>query len=140
MISTVASRLYSPADFGTFAFYASLVGAFGLVATLRYEMAVILPRDAKDRVGGFALSLFGYDSKIDEESLTRGGLNRRIDVLSPDDSLLLKKPLMKLAHIGGQKLAKGKIPHQMLRDWIAGVTTPFSMPLYTTSIFIGSMP
>ena len=33
--------------------------------------------------GGFSLSLFGYDPLMDEESLVRGGLNRRLDLFDP---------------------------------------------------------
>jgi len=69
--------------------------------------------------GGFSLSLFGYDPQIDEESLVRGGLNRRVDRLLPDESLLLKKPMMRIAHIGGKKLAKTDAAYRILRDWIA---------------------
>ena len=69
--------------------------------------------------GGFALSLFGYDPRIDEESLTRNGLNRRVSLLAPEDSLLLKKPMMRLAHVGGKKLNKNEVAYNILRGWIA---------------------
>ncbi|MDE2644148.1 MAG: cell surface protein, partial [Verrucomicrobiota bacterium] len=39
---------------------------------------------------GFSLSLFGFDAAHDELSLIRGGLNRRVNVLAPDESLMLK--------------------------------------------------
>ncbi|MCE9566906.1 MAG: DUF1549 and DUF1553 domain-containing protein [Planctomycetes bacterium] len=69
--------------------------------------------------GGFRLSLFGYDPLIDAESLVRGGLNRRVDAFSPADSLALKKPLMRVPHIGGKKLNKTDLGYRVLLDWIA---------------------
>ncbi len=50
LISPVLSRLYTPEEFGAFAFYMSIVGAFAIIATLRYEMAVIMPKDDADAV------------------------------------------------------------------------------------------
>ncbi|QDU23542.1 DUF1553 domain-containing protein [Urbifossiella limnaea] len=69
--------------------------------------------------GGFALSLFGYDPAIDAESLVRGGLGRRLDPFRPGDSLLLKKPLMRLPHVGGKRLTPADAAYAVLRTWIA---------------------
>lgn len=68
--------------------------------------------------GGFSLSLFGYDPRVDIESLTRGGLNRRLDPIDPEESLLLKKPLMRLLHVGGKKLSTMDSGYPVMRDWI----------------------
>lgn len=68
---------------------------------------------------GFSLSLFGYDPTIDKRSLTRDGFSRRLDVLQPEESLLLRKPLMELAHVGGKKLRHGETPYETLLTWIA---------------------
>lgn len=57
LMSPVVSRLYSPEDFGSFVFYASIVSALGLVTTLRYEMAINLPREKKEKVAAMMLSL-----------------------------------------------------------------------------------
>lgn len=70
--------------------------------------------------GGFRLSLFGYDPDIDAESIVRGGLNRRVDAFNPADSLMLKKPLMRVPHVGGKKLNKSDLGYRVLLDWIAG--------------------
>src|ERR1051325_2080100 len=43
--------------------------------------------------GGFRLSLFGYDFKLDHEAL-RGGDDPRVSLKSPHDSLVLRKPTM----------------------------------------------
>jgi hypothetical protein len=74
---------------------------------------------APEGKGGFRLSLFGYDPLVDAESIVRGGLNRRVDAFNPADSLLLKKPLMRVAHVGGKKLSKADGGYHLLLDWIA---------------------
>lgn len=43
LISPILSRLFTPEDFGIFAFYMSIVAALALIATLRYELAVMIP-------------------------------------------------------------------------------------------------
>ena len=67
---------------------------------------------------GFSLSLFGFDAVHDELSLIRGGLNRRVNVLAPDESLMLKKPLLKVPHVGGKKLTQNDSAYHLLRQWI----------------------
>lgn len=57
LISPILSRLFTPDDFGLFAFYMSIVGAFALIATFRYEMAVMIPQDDKVSVNIAFLSL-----------------------------------------------------------------------------------
>lgn len=49
------SRLYSPTDFGVFGLITSVMGIIALIATTRYELAIILPQD--DREAGNVLSL-----------------------------------------------------------------------------------
>ncbi len=80
--------------------------------------------------GGFHLSLFGYAPELDEESLVRGGLNRRVSIFAPEDSLILKKPLMRVAHVGGKRLNKSDIAYQILQGWITegAQTTDGSLP------------
>lgn len=69
--------------------------------------------------GGFRLSLRQFDPDLDRLTLIREDLGRRTNVLSPDESLLLAKPLMKVPHGGGQKLYKSDPAYAVLRDWIA---------------------
>ncbi|MEZ6048827.1 MAG: hypothetical protein R3C11_25255 [Planctomycetaceae bacterium] len=57
--------------------------------------------------GGFRLSLRGYDPELDTMTLRTEFYGRRTNILNPDESLLLKKPLMQVAHGGGRKLRKG---------------------------------
>src|SRR5690606_20210484 len=69
--------------------------------------------------GGFRLSLRGYDPVLYIHTLRTEFYGRRTSVMDPADSLLLKKPLMQVAHVGGQKLHTGDPSHQALRQWIA---------------------
>ena len=69
--------------------------------------------------GGFRLSLRGYDPPLDLLTLRGEYFNRRANVLKPDDSLLLRKPLMQVAHGGGRRLEIGDPRYTVLRQWIA---------------------
>ncbi len=65
--------------------------------------------------GGFRLSLFGYDFKLDHD-----GLIDRVDVDAPEDSYALHKPLLEEPHEGGKRLEKGSWEYNILLKWIAG--------------------
>lgn len=69
--------------------------------------------------GGFRLSLRAYDAALDTTTLIREAYNRRTNPLDPEASLLLRKPLMEVAHGGGQRMRKGDPGHEILRQWIA---------------------
>ena len=68
---------------------------------------------------GFRLSLRGYDPPLDVLTLRSEFSARRTNVMNPDESLLLKKPLMEVAHGGGRRLRHGDPAHVVLRQWIA---------------------
>ena len=71
--------------------------------------------------GGFKLSLFSSDPHEDFLALTRELGGRRIDLLQPEDSLLLRKPTRQnIKHRGGRLLkADDKDPaYSALRAWI----------------------
>ncbi len=70
--------------------------------------------------GGFRLSLRAFDQKLDELTLVREDFGRRTNSLDPQQSLLLLKPLMKVAHGGGKQLHKEDAAYQVILDWIAG--------------------
>ncbi|MCB9940319.1 MAG: DUF1549 domain-containing protein [Planctomycetaceae bacterium] len=63
--------------------------------------------------GGFRLSMFGYDFEMDH-----GNLSERIDLDSPDDSLILNKPTSADEHEGGLRLPPGGWEQKLLRRWI----------------------
>ena len=69
--------------------------------------------------GGFRLSLRAYDPALDIETLVREAFNRRTNLYEPEASLLLRKPLMEVAHGGGRRLKKSDPGYAVLRDWIA---------------------
>ncbi|HET6426750.1 MAG TPA: DUF1549 and DUF1553 domain-containing protein, partial [Planctomycetaceae bacterium] len=68
--------------------------------------------------GGFRLSLRAYDPVLDIMTLRSEFYGRRTNIMEPSESLLLKKPLMDVAHGGGKKLKKGDPSHKVLEQWI----------------------
>ncbi|MCA8995775.1 MAG: DUF1553 domain-containing protein [Planctomycetaceae bacterium] len=68
---------------------------------------------------GFALSLLGFDSDFDYDSLVRQARGRRISPASPQLSLLIQKAMGSLPHGGGIRIEAGSKPHQLLSRWIA---------------------
>jgi len=55
--SPLLTRLYSPDDFGILAVYSSFLGILIVVASLRYQLAIPLPKDDKTAMNLVALSL-----------------------------------------------------------------------------------
>lgn len=68
--------------------------------------------------GGFRLSLRGYDPELDIVTLRTEFQGRRTNAMSPAESLLLRKPLMELAHGGGRRLKKTEVSYAVMKDWI----------------------
>jgi O-antigen/teichoic acid export membrane protein len=56
-ISPILTRIYTPEDFGIFALYMSLVSIIAVVATGRYELAIMLPKKDEDAANIVALSI-----------------------------------------------------------------------------------
>ncbi len=69
--------------------------------------------------GGFRLSLFGYDFKMDHEGLT-GGKYPRVDLKKPADSLAIQKPTMVDPHEGGLRYKPNTWEHKVFLRWIEG--------------------
>ena len=74
---------------------------------------------AKDGKFGFKLSLRGYDPIFDVRSLKDDLAGRRLNVASPDDSLMLLKATAGVPHEGGQRTKLGETYYDLLRTWIA---------------------
>lgn len=74
---------------------------------------------AKDGKMGFKLSLRGYDPLYDIRSLKDDLAGRRLNVASPDDSLMLLKATAGVPHEGGQRTKLGEKYFEILRAWIA---------------------
>ncbi|HEY8504655.1 MAG TPA: DUF1549 domain-containing protein, partial [Gemmataceae bacterium] len=69
--------------------------------------------------GGFRLSLFGSDPEFDHRSIVRELEGRRVNLASPDESLLLLKPTSAVRHGGGARLDLEGEGADLLRRWIA---------------------
>jgi len=74
---------------------------------------------AKDGKAGFKLSLRGYDPIYDVRSFTDDIASRRVNVASPDASLMLMKATGAIPHEGGQRMTVGSKYYGVLRQWIA---------------------
>ncbi len=57
-ISPILTRIYTPEDFGIFALYMSIAFVLSLIATARYELAIMLPKKDEDALNIVVLSLF----------------------------------------------------------------------------------
>lgn len=57
VISPILTRIYTPEDFGVFALFIAIVGFIAVIASGRYEQAVILPEYDKYAINIFVLSL-----------------------------------------------------------------------------------
>jgi O-antigen/teichoic acid export membrane protein len=57
LAAPLLTRLYTPDDFGVFAVYTAICGMIGVVATLRYELAIPLQKDDRDAAGLVILCL-----------------------------------------------------------------------------------
>ena len=68
---------------------------------------------------GFKLSLRGYDSVADFETLTRRSRGRRIVPADPGRSLFLTKPTRTLPHKGGKRFEVNSPQYKVLSQWIA---------------------
>ena len=68
---------------------------------------------------GLKLSLRGYDPIFDVRALTDDQASRRVNLASPDDSLMLLKPTGAVPHVGGALMYPGEPYFETLRRWIA---------------------
>ncbi len=72
-----------------------------------------------DGQNGFKLSLFGYAAEQDHRSIVREAGGRRVDVLRPEESLLLLKATGRVPHGGGQAMKPNSADAGRLAAWIA---------------------
>lgn len=56
-ISPILTRIYTPEDFGTFALFIAITGLFSVIASGRYELALMLPKEDEDAINIFALGM-----------------------------------------------------------------------------------
>lgn len=74
---------------------------------------------------GFRLSLRGYAPELDHGWILREQEGRRVSLVVPEDSLLLRKALGQVPHGGGHVIRAGSPAHQTLLAWLqAGAPGP----------------
>jgi O-antigen/teichoic acid export membrane protein len=62
-VSPIVTRLFSPGDYGIYAYYASWVTVLSVVVSLRYEFAIPLPKEERDAAALLRLGIavgFGF--------------------------------------------------------------------------------
>jgi len=81
---------------------------------------------------GFKLSLRGYDPVFDVRALTDDLYARRVNLASPDDSLMLLKATGAVPHVGGKLIDRDDIYYRIIRRWIEqGATLQIDTPRVT---------
>jgi hypothetical protein len=68
--------------------------------------------------GEFKLSLFGGNPQADYEAIVRQLAGRRINLMHPEQSLVILKPTAQTSHGGGQVLDEAGEGAQLLRNWV----------------------
>jgi WD40 repeat protein/mono/diheme cytochrome c family protein len=74
---------------------------------------------AKEGKNGFKLSLRGYDPETDLRAFTDDLASRRVNMASPDDSLMLLKAIAEVPHEGGRRMNRDSEFYKIIRQWIA---------------------
>lgn len=88
---------------------------------------------SKDGKNGFKLSLRGYDPIYDIRAFTDDIGSRRVNLASPDDSLMLLKCTSAVPHSGGQLTTPDSKYYQIVRNWIAaGAKLDLTSPRVTS--------
>jgi hypothetical protein len=86
---------------------------------------------------GFKLSLRGYAPEWDYLAITRQSRGRRINTTQPEQSLLLRKPLMEVAHIGGKVLRLGTPEYDVIARWLKeGAAPPDAKDPHVTALHV----
>lgn len=68
--------------------------------------------------GGLKLSLRGQDPNLDWGAMVQDQGGRRVNLLEPENSLLLLKATAQLAHDGGQRFATGSPEYDLFLAWL----------------------
>ena len=68
--------------------------------------------------GGFKLSLLGFEPGPDHTAIVKSAEGRRVTPFAPEESLLLLKPTLEVAHGGGKKLEPGSPEYDLFRLWL----------------------
>ncbi len=68
--------------------------------------------------GGFKLSLLGFEPAPDHTAIVKSAEGRRVTPFAPEESLLLIKPTLEVAHGGGKKLDRDGPEYALLKLWL----------------------
>jgi len=80
--------------------------------------------------GGLRFSLRGDDLAFDFDRIVHEYGGRRLDLIAPDDSLVLLKAMARVGHKGGRRFAVESESHRHIKNWIEnGATYAESSPL-----------
>ena len=80
--------------------------------------------------GGLRFSLRGDDLAFDFDRIVHEYGGRRLDLIAPDDSLILLKAMARIGHKGGRRFAVGSESHRHMKNWIdSGASYAESSPL-----------
>ena len=69
-------------------------------------------------MGTLKLSLLGFAPEQDHAQFVRDWRQRRVSFIAPQDSLILRKALLEVAHGGGQRIQRDSFEHRVLLDWL----------------------
>ena len=67
---------------------------------------------------GFSLSVFSHDPKSDYREVVKDQRGRRVFPALPSESLLLKKPTLKVKHEGGRRFSDDSSFYNIIHRWI----------------------
>jgi hypothetical protein len=68
--------------------------------------------------GGFKLSLLGFEVEPDHTAIVKSAEGRRVTPFAPEESLLLLKPTLTVAHGGGKKFEADSPAFDLIRLWL----------------------
>ncbi|GAC1475123.1 MAG: DUF1553 domain-containing protein [Isosphaeraceae bacterium] len=68
--------------------------------------------------GGFRLSLLGFESEPDHTAIVKSAEGRRVTPFAPEESLLLLKPTLGVAHGGGKRIELDSPEFDLIRLWL----------------------
>ena len=68
--------------------------------------------------GGFKLSLLGFEPEVDYTAIVKSAEERRVTPFAPEESLLLLKPTLAVAHGGGKRMEADSPAYRLLTLWL----------------------
>ncbi len=68
--------------------------------------------------GGFKLSLLGFEPEADYVAIVKSARERRVTPFAPEESLLLQKPTLAVAHRGGRRIESESPAYRLLLLWL----------------------